>query len=168
MFSVARSTLRVGQTSPARSLAASGGVRSIARTVQVHPLLHSPSRPRDADHGARAALHSIQSILHGSPEAKAAGEVETQQHTRLVARGKYVHAFEVHKVIPSKIDDYKKAAETYYTGLVSDSQLHVKLTGSWETVVGETDQFVHILEFENYGGYDRTTQLIRQSEVRSL
>ncbi len=36
----------------------------------------------------------MQSILHGSPEAKAAGEVETQQHTRLVARGKYVHAFE--------------------------------------------------------------------------
>lgn len=32
-------------------------------------------------------------------------------------------------------------SETYYTGLVSDSQLHVKLTGSWETVVGEVDQF---------------------------
>ncbi|EJD54432.1 NIPSNAP-domain-containing protein [Auricularia subglabra TFB-10046 SS5] len=106
----------------------------------------------------------IHSILHGSPEARAAGEAEVQQHTRLVARGKYIHAFEVHKVVPSKIDEYKKAAERYYTGLISDSQLHVKLTGSWETIVGDLDQFVHILEYENYGGYDRTTELIRQSE----
>jgi len=109
-------------------------------------------------------LGVLNSLLHGSPAAKAAGEVENQQHTRLVARGKYVHSFEQHKVIPAKIEDYKKAAERFYTGLVSDPELHVKLTGSWETVVGEIDNFVHILEFENYGGYDRTTQLIRQSE----
>jgi hypothetical protein len=36
----------------------------------------------------------IQSLLHGSPEAKKAGELEVQQHSRLVARGKYLHGFE--------------------------------------------------------------------------
>jgi hypothetical protein len=35
-----------------------------------------------------------QSLLHGSPEAKQAGELEIQQHSRLVARGKYIHGFE--------------------------------------------------------------------------
>ena len=35
-----------------------------------------------------------QSLLHGSPEAKSAGDVEVQQHSRLVARGKYLHGFE--------------------------------------------------------------------------
>ncbi|KAH7104862.1 NIPSNAP-domain-containing protein [Auriculariales sp. MPI-PUGE-AT-0066] len=114
--------------------------------------------------GLTRGVGVLNSLLHGSPEAKATGDAEHQQHTKLVARGKYVHSFEVHKVAPAKFDEYKKAAERYYTGLVSDSDLHVKLTGSWETVVGETDQFVHILEFENYGGYDRTTQLIRESQ----
>ena len=35
-----------------------------------------------------------QSLLHGSPDARKASELETQQHSRLVARGKYVHGFE--------------------------------------------------------------------------
>lgn len=59
-------------------------------------------------------------------------------------------------------------------------------TGSWETVVGELDTFglsifhlvqsiasligtrrhsVHILEYENYGGLDKSTALIRKSKV---
>ena len=36
----------------------------------------------------------LQSILHGSPEAKEVGDLEVQQHSRLVARGKYLHGFE--------------------------------------------------------------------------
>ena len=39
-------------------------------------------------------LTEEQSLLHGSPEAKRDGDLEIQQHTRLVARGKYIHAFE--------------------------------------------------------------------------
>ncbi len=37
---------------------------------------------------------TTQSLLHGSPEAKKAGEVDILQHSRLVGRGKYVHGFE--------------------------------------------------------------------------
>jgi len=107
---------------------------------------------------------SVQSLLHGSPEAKEAGDLEKMQHSRLVGRGKYIHGFETHRVRPDKLQDYKKAAERYYTGIQEDSRLHVKLTGSWETVVGDQDTFVHILEYENYGGYDKTTNLLKTSE----
>ncbi|TDL28080.1 NIPSNAP-domain-containing protein [Rickenella mellea] len=112
--------------------------------------------------GSRAI--SVKSLLHGSPEAKAVGEVELQQHSRLVGRGKYVHAFEIHRVRPDATEQYKQAAESYYTAIKSDPNLHVKLTGSWETVVGELDTYVHILEYENYAGYDRSTALMRDSE----
>lgn len=43
--------------------------------------------------------------------------------------------------------------------------MKVKLTGSWETLVGEQDTFLHILEYENYAGYDKTTRLIKESKV---
>ncbi|KAF8846122.1 NIPSNAP-domain-containing protein [Paxillus ammoniavirescens] len=113
--------------------------------------------------GARRSI-SVQTLLHGSPEAKKVGDIEILQHSRLVARGKYVHGFEVHKVKPDSIDEYKAAAEKYYAGIKDDARLHVKLTGSWETVVGDQDTFVHILEYENYAGYDKTVELIKNSE----
>jgi len=107
---------------------------------------------------------SVQSILHGSPEAKKEGEVEIQQHSQIVARGKYIHGFEVHKVKPDSLDLYKQAAGEYYTGIKDDPELHVKLSGSWETVIGEQDTFYHVLEYENYGGLDKTTRLIQNSD----
>jgi len=106
----------------------------------------------------------VQSILHGSPEAQQEGDVHVQQHSRLVARGKYVHGFEVHKVKPGAAAEYKKAAERYYAAIKDDPELHVKLTGSWETFVGEQDTFFHILEYENYSGFDETTRKIRNSD----
>ena len=76
------------------------------------------------------------------------------------------------------------SSEKYYAGIKDDTRLHVKLTGSWETLVGEQDVFgdypylpliqllifslVHILEYENYAGYDKTVNLIRNSEVISM
>jgi len=107
---------------------------------------------------------SVQSLLHGSPEAKKAGDLDVMQHSRLVARGKYLHGFEVHRVKPDSTDAYKKAAEKYYSAIKDDPKLHVKLTGSWETIVGELDTFLHILEYENYEGYDKSTALIRESD----
>lgn len=114
--------------------------------------------------GARGIQNTIKSILHGSEEAKREGELEIQQHSKLVGRGKYIHAFEVHRVKPDQADAYKAAAGEYYAGIASDSSLHVKLTGSWETVVGEQDTFVHILEYENYHGLDKSSKLIRESK----
>lgn len=67
----------------------------------------------------------------------------------------------VHRVKPDAVGEYKKAAyvvhtlllskkvllmcavrrEEYYATIKDDPELHVKLTGSWETVVGEQDTF---------------------------
>jgi len=115
-----------------------------------------------APHAARTI--SVQSILHGSPEAKEQGDVATQHHSKLVGRGKYLHGFEVHRVKPDLVEEYKAAAEKYYTGLRDDHELHVKLSGNFEVVVGEQDTFYHILEYENHAGFDRTWAKILNSE----
>lgn len=44
--------------------------------------------------GRGVPTRRVQAILHGSPDAQREGDVETQQHSKLVARGKYVHGFE--------------------------------------------------------------------------
>jgi len=110
---------------------------------------------------------TLDAILHGSPEAKREGEVAVQQHSRLVGRGKYVHEILVHRVKPSQVDEYRQQIEKYLTGIASDPQFHVKLSGSWEKVVGEQDAFVHILEYENYAGHDHSTKLIRESPLHT-
>ena len=56
-------------------------------------------------------------------------------------------------------------SEQYYRGIQEDPELKVKLTGNWETLVGDQDTFVHITEYENYGGYDRATEIVRTSKV---
>lgn len=106
----------------------------------------------------------LNSVLYGSEQAKKEGELEIQQYSRLVGRGKYIHGFETHRVKPDKVEEYKKAAEKHYSSLLADPDLHVKLTGSWETQIGELDTFVHILEYENYAGFDRTTKAARDSQ----
>lgn len=54
--------------------------------------------------------------------------------------------------------------ERYYKGIQDDSSLFVKLSGNWETLVGDQDTFVHILEYENYSGYDKAIQLVKASD----
>ncbi|KAH8835571.1 hypothetical protein DL96DRAFT_1574778 [Flagelloscypha sp. PMI_526] len=112
----------------------------------------------------RRNLSVVQSILHGSPAAKKEGDTEMQQHSRLVARGKYVHGVVTHRVKPDKHAEYQEAAGKFYAGVAKDFNLHVKLTGSWETVVGDQDAYYHILEYENYGGLDKTLALLRESK----
>jgi len=141
-------------------------VLSGTESTMFHLATKSAFKSTAAFRGAQRSI-SVQSLLHGSPDARRASELELQQHSRLVARGKYVHGFEVHQVKPDLIDEYKAAAEKYYSKIKDDPRLHVKLTGGWETLVGNQDTFVHILEYENYAGYDKTVELIRNSEHAS-
>ncbi|KAJ7293060.1 hypothetical protein C8J57DRAFT_1268007 [Mycena rebaudengoi] len=122
------------------------------------PLLR-PATTRSLIPASRRPLSVIQSLLHGSPEAKQAGE-DVLQHSRLVGRGKYIHGIEVHRVKPDKTEEYKKAAEKYYLGVKNDPDLRTKLTGNWEVIIGEQDTFIHILEYE---GYEKTSQLLRST-----
>ncbi|WWD06178.1 hypothetical protein V865_004263 [Kwoniella europaea PYCC6329] len=114
------------------------------------------------------------SLLYGSKEAKAAGLIEPShqgQHSKIVGRGKYVHEKITHNVIPSKRNEYLAAAEKYFRELIDHNGEfgRVKLTGSWESVVGTVGEFTHILEYEGYKGYDETNKALRGSkEMQSL
>jgi len=119
--------------------------------------------PRRVVPSVRRAI-SVQSILHGSKEAKEDSDHEIQQHSRLVARGKYIHGIETHRVKPDSVKEYKKAAERYYTGLRDDSELRIKLSGNFEAIVGEQDTFYHVLEYENHSGLDNVWKKIPGSE----
>ncbi|WRT63365.1 uncharacterized protein IL334_000270 [Kwoniella shivajii] len=113
------------------------------------------------------------SLLYGSKEAKAAGLIEPSksQHSKIVGRGKYVHEKITHAVIPSKRDEYLVAAEKYFKELIDHNGEfgRVKLTGSWESIVGNVGEFTHILEYEGYKGYDETNKALRTSkDMQSL
>lgn len=68
--------------------------------------------------------------------------------------------------LPTSLHILHICSERYYKGIQEDSNLCVKLTGNWETLVGDQDTFLHVLEYENYGGYDKATQLVRTSKAR--
>ena len=60
------------------------------RAISVQVAASSRARSRALTVSAVRA----QSILHGSKDAKEVGDLEIQQHSRLVARGKYLHGIE--------------------------------------------------------------------------
>lgn len=50
---------------------------------------------------------------------------------------------------------YGVCSEKYYVGIANHPSLKTKLCGSWSTLIGENDTFIHILEHEaSYAGYD--------------
>ena len=66
-------------------------IPSARRAISVQVL---PASPRARSRALTVSAIRVQSILHGSKEAKEAGDHEIQQHSRLVARGKYLHGIE--------------------------------------------------------------------------
>lgn len=59
----------------------------------------------------------------------------------MVGRGKYIHELYKHKVKPGRVNEYRKLVEEYYGNLAANKDYDMKLTGSWEVVVGELDTF---------------------------
>jgi hypothetical protein len=66
-----------------------------------------PAPPRARCRALTVSAVRTQSILHGSKDAKEAGERESQNISRLIARGKYLHGIEsvsfAYKVVPLDI-----------------------------------------------------------------
>jgi hypothetical protein len=110
--------------------------------------------------------------LYGSKAAKEEGLVsKNDSHSKLVGRGKYVHEKVTHSVIPSKREEYLETAEKYYKKLMErgiDELGGVKLTASWETVVGSVGEFTHVLEYEGFKGFDETSRALRKDKVSTL
>jgi len=102
--------------------------------------------------------------LHGSPQAKAEGDVAIQQHSKLVGRGKYVHEFQTHKVHPGRAEEYKRLIGEYYTAMNENPDYECRLTGSWEVTVGDLDTFIHVWEYEGFKGFDVTKHRVLASK----
>jgi len=106
----------------------------------------------------------LSSLLHGSQKAKAEG-AEEQSHSDRVARGKYIHEISEHKVHPGRLAEYRQSIGEYYSKIGETLPEYLRLTGSWECVVGDMDTFFHIWEYEGYEGFDHAEPHIRQSEI---
>ena len=71
-------------------------------------------------------------------------------------------------MIPSKREEYLETAEKYYKKLMERGITDlggVKLTASWETVVGSVGEFTHVLEYEGFKGFDETSRALRKDKV---
>ena len=119
-----------------------------------------------------SSADDAQTLMYGSKAAKAEGLVsgKATQFSKLIGRNKYVHEKVTHSVIPSRRDEYLAAAEKYYRAIMDrgDELGGMRLTGSWEAIVGSVGTFTHILEYDGYKGWDTTTRNLRTDKVRAL
>ncbi|KAI7852434.1 NIPSNAP-domain-containing protein [Circinella umbellata] len=101
----------------------------------------------------------IEAVLYGSKKTK---EEDNQTHSKTLARGKYVHELQKHKVKPEKVEEYINLVTSYFPKMANDPRNELHLCGSWETVIGELDTFVHIWEYKGYPGHRNTLQRLAQ------
>lgn len=86
-------------------------------------------------------------VLYGSDASQEQLEHLELSHSQVLARGKYVHAIEFHKVKPDKLAEYVDIIGDCYPKIAATSSMKAHLVGSWKTEVGDTDTFVHIWEY---------------------
>ncbi|KAJ3102203.1 hypothetical protein HDU97_000700 [Phlyctochytrium planicorne] len=111
---------------------------------------------------ASKAKQLVNSFLHGSPSELHDDEHELSEttHSKLLARGKYVHKLQTHNVKPEAWEDYVGLVSEEHTRIHHNPEYKVKLYGSWKTEIGPLDQALHIWEYNKYQGYDETTLLL--------
>ncbi|CAO3654830.1 unnamed protein product [Mucor hiemalis] len=97
----------------------------------------------------------IEAVLYGSKKIK---EEERQTHSKVLARGKYVHELQIHKVKPDKVDEYVELVSNHLPLIANDPLNDVHLCGSWNVDIGEQDSFVHIWEYKGYPGHKHTME----------
>ncbi|CAO0800160.1 unnamed protein product [Mucor circinelloides] len=141
-----------------------------ARTAATVPKLfhtqganHFPdNQPKDdskrfaaADKKQQFANDFLENLLYGS---KTIREIESQTHSKMLARGKYVHELQIHKVKPGKVDEYKELVSKHLPKIANDPLNDVHLCGSWSVEIGQQDSFVHIWEYKGYPGHKHTSE----------
>ncbi|KAF9935766.1 hypothetical protein BGZ65_003021 [Modicella reniformis] len=79
----------------------------------------------------------VNSILHGSGSL---AKVQSQESWGVsLARGKYIHEVQKHRVQPAHFDDYVQLVSEVFPRMVKESNNKLRLTGSWLTEIGEQD-----------------------------
>ncbi|KAI8636014.1 hypothetical protein BD408DRAFT_454824 [Parasitella parasitica] len=123
-------------------------------------LLHSqPVNPlykeKEEESKQGRANEIIEAVLYGSKKIK---EIENQTHSKMLARGKYVHELQIHRVKPEKVDVYKELVSKHLPKIANDPLNDVHLCGSWSVEIGQQDSFVHIWEYKGYPGHKQTLE----------
>ncbi|KAF9437065.1 hypothetical protein BGZ76_002083 [Entomortierella beljakovae] len=92
----------------------------------------SSSKPRGTVSGI------VNSILHGSGTLSA--KMQSQESWGVsLARGKYVHELQKHRIKPERFEDYVQLVSEVFPRMVKESNSKIRLTGSWLTEIGEQD-----------------------------
>ncbi|CAO3571789.1 unnamed protein product [Mortierella alpina] len=101
----------------------------------------------------------VNSILHGSGSLP---KVLSQESWGVsLARGKYVHELQKHRIRPERFDDYVQLVSEAFPRMVKESNNRLRLTGSWLTEIGQLDTAVHIWEFDGYLGHAQEMDRLR-------
>lgn len=83
----------------------------------------------------------VKSILYGSLEGQIEEAEMEQSYSKVLARGKYVHAFELHHVKPDRVGDYVALVGEMYPAIAGDGENKCHLVGSWKTEIGDCETF---------------------------
>uniref|UniRef100_A0A060T3Y1 ARAD1C37334p n=1 Tax=Blastobotrys adeninivorans TaxID=409370 RepID=A0A060T3Y1_BLAAD len=118
--------------------------------------------PQDGERSVAPGL--IKSFLYGSPKIKEEQQAMEQSFSKVLMRGKYVHEIQIHKVYPDKAADYLDLVTEIYPRLAKNDNNEVHLVGSWRTVVGDMDTYMHIWEYNGYPGFHHTQNMIHKDQ----
>jgi hypothetical protein len=83
----------------------------------------------------------VKSILYGSEKGQREEAEMEQSYSKVLARGKYVHAIEIHNVKPEAQQEYVKLVGSVYPEVAADKENNCHLVGSWKTEIGDPDTF---------------------------
>ncbi|KAG0272495.1 hypothetical protein BGZ95_011753 [Linnemannia exigua] len=104
-----------------------------------------PSVVEDTDNNSKDSSNKplgkvsgiVNSILHGSGNLP---KIQSQESWGVsLARGKYVHELQRHRIRPERFDDYVQLVSDVFPRIVKESNNKIRLTGSWLTEIGELD-----------------------------
>lgn len=95
----------------------------------------------------------IKSFLWGSAKARSVDIQAETSFSQKLMRGKYVHEVVFHDVLPHRSPDYVELTSSVYPKLSADPEVPAQLIGSWRTVIGDMDRFVHIWQYDGYPGF---------------
>ncbi|KAI8870242.1 NIPSNAP-domain-containing protein, partial [Ramicandelaber brevisporus] len=85
--------------------------------------------------------------------------------SKSLARGKYIHELQRHKIKPERVDEYVKLVSEIYPDVAQSLAPATKLCGSFMVQVGpDLDTAFHIWEYEGYSAHANRLKDSRVSE----
>lgn len=92
----------------------------------------------------------VKSILYGSEQGQKEEREMEQSYGKVLARGKYVHAIELHHVKPERVAEYVKLVGDMYPDIAGKKDNGCHLVGSWKTEIGDFETFGTFLKCSPY------------------